>query len=540
MFPLTRRPYFHLKDVLFKFAGGTVLFGPLSASLDNRICGLVGRNGSGKSVLLRILAGREHETSGYVGRYGQFAYIPQHTEVSSETTVAALLGLQEVFDARLRTEQGMADGDAIDLTRTAWDLTERLSVAFRDANLPVFSPHQAAIELSCGQRTRALLSAAFITEAEYLLLDEPTNHLDRDGREWFYRHLEKWRGGALIASHDRHLLKRVERIIELDNRTIISFGGNYDFFEQQKNTCRKAALADILHARKARRLSQAEVQQEHDSSLRRSAASLRKVAMLNLPSGAKTAYKSAAREHPARLKSRHAEKKQKYQHAVLAASERLSEDPDVFFTFTDSAVPALKTVLVLDRLVLPYSCLPALDCQITGPARVGVTGPNGCGKSTLIKVIAGLANSRSGACRVSVRTAYVDQDLMFATPSLSLLEHFSLQDTSMSEGELRSHLALLQIGAGRVILPFQDLSGGERLKGLLASALWCREPAQMLILDEPTNHLDLKSVKAVEAALAGFKGAMLVVSHDETFLNNLGLTHRLEWSTQGWHYRQVQ
>ena len=166
--------------------------------------------------------------------------------------------------------------------------------------------------------------------------------------------------------------------------------------------------------------------------------------------------------------------------------------------------------------------------------RVALKGPNGCGKSTLLKAILGEVAPLSGTCKVSVNCAYLDQHLSQLDLSQSVMAQLNLSHTPLEEGVLRTRLAQLQLGADKVALPLAELSGGERLKAALACVLWREDATQLLLLDEPTNHLDLASVEAIEAALAGFPGALLVVSHDEAFLRGLALTHELVWEEAGW------
>jgi ATPase subunit of ABC transporter with duplicated ATPase domains len=166
---------------------------------------------------------------------------------------------------------------------------------------------------------------------------------------------------------------------------------------------------------------------------------------------------------------------------------------------------------------------------------VAITGRNGSGKTTLLKMMAGIIEPLSGECRTQVRTAWLDQQAnALLPPNLSLLERLRELRTPIPEGQLRSHLSLLGLQATQVLTQSSALSGGERIKAALACAIWGNEPAQLLLLDEPTNHLDLYSVLAIEQALQSYKGALVVVSHDERFLASLRLTHTLRHTETGW------
>ena len=196
-----------------------------------------------------------------------------------------------------------------------------------------------------------------------------------------------------------------------------------------------------------------------------------------------------------------------------------------------------KPGLVLENLSAGYQkkiIVDDISLAIPQQKMTVLVGANGCGKSTLLKVMLGETAPVTGTCKVSVRCAYLDQHLSRLDLSQSVMTHLSLGNTPLEEGALRTRLAQLQLGAEKVTLPLAELSGGERLKAALACVLWREAATQLLLLDEPTNHLDLASVQAIEAALADYPGALLVVSHDEAFLAGLKLTHELVWEETGW------
>ena len=527
-------PLFILHQVTCQFPTGDTLFGPLNLTLEPSLCALVGRNGSGKTRLLRLLAGLDEPATGHIERFGSHAWVAQQHVISSQTTLAELLGYDAIFTARKRIDSGDYQPDDLALLDGYWDIVERLSEAFINATLPPFEPDKPAIELSGGERIRALLCGAFTAGADFLLLDEPTNHLDRQGRAWFYDQLSRYQGGVLVASHDRELLEQVPRILELSASGLRSYGGNYADYQAQRDAEQQAARAALEHAATERKRTRARMQKEHDDSQRRSAKTLRTVDTLNIASFERVKYKGAAKERIGTWKKQHSEQNEALNAAVNKARERVEDDNPVMFTLPGSQIPEGKQVLVLEDLVLQHVPVPPLNWRMDGPMRVALKGPNGCGKSTLLKTLLGEVAPRSGSCKVSVSCAYLDQHLSRLDLSQSVMTHLNLSHTPLEEGVLRTRLAQLQLGADKVMLPLAALSGGERLKAALACVLWRAEATQLLLLDEPTNHLDLASVQAIEAALAGFPGALLVVSHDEAFLSGLTLTHALVWEEAGW------
>ncbi|HFS8941086.1 TPA: ABC-F family ATP-binding cassette domain-containing protein [Enterobacter roggenkampii] len=527
-------PSFILHQVTCQFPTGDTLFGPLNLTLEPSLCALVGRNGSGKTRLLRLLAGLDEPATGHIERFGSHAWVAQQHVISSQTTLAELLGYDAIFTARKRIDSGDYQPDDLALLDGYWDIAERLSEAFINATLPPFEPDKPAIELSGGERIRALLCGAFTAGADFLLLDEPTNHLDRQGRAWFYDQLSRYQGGVLVASHDRELLEQVPRILELSASGLRSYGGNYADYQAQRDAEQQAARAALEHAATERKRTRARMQKEHDDSQRRSAKTLRTVDTLNIASFERVKYKGAAKERIGSWKKQHSEQNEALNAAVNKARERVEDDNPVMFTLPGSQIPEGKQVLVLEDLVLPHVPVPPLNWRMDGPMRVALKGPNGCGKSTLLKTLLGEVAPRSGSCKVSISCAYLDQHLSRLDLSQSVMTHLNLSHTPLEEGVLRTRLAQLQLGADKVMLPLAALSGGERLKAALACVLWRAEATQLLLLDEPTNHLDLASVQAIEAALAGFPGALLVVSHDEAFLSGLTLTHELVWEEAGW------
>ncbi|RQT48860.1 ABC transporter ATP-binding protein [Burkholderia cepacia] len=535
-----------LHHVSFRFDDGVTLFDSLDLSIDRTPTGIVGRNGIGKSQLAQLIAGRCAPSTGTIERHTPVVYVAQQHDdgnaAANPRTVSQVAALDAPLGALARLADGRAEPHDFDLIGDRWDLAERLRAALDAAGLHDVRADTPTHALSGGQRARVALIGALLSGAGLLVLDEPTNHLDAPGRAWLRAALDGWRGGLVIVSHDRALLADVQRIVELTPQGVRSYGGNYAFYRAQRDADQDAAQAALDNARAERGRARRRLEQEHDTIQRHAAASLRDAKTANLSSGAKQSRKGAARNIMGQVRRHQNDFKATLDERVQQAAARVEADAPVLVSLPGTEVSARRQLFTLERARLPWlvaSDTDGITWSASGPVRIALTGPNGCGKSTLLRMLAGELTPRSGACTTHVSAAYLDQRLALLDPERSIVEQLGLLDTPLAEGELRSRLALLQLDAARATQPARQLSGGERLKAALACALWRGTPAQLLLLDEPTNHLDLESVRAIEAALAGFPGAIVVASHDTAFLAALDPTHTMQWHRDGWRYEPV-
>ncbi|MFJ1210505.1 ABC-F family ATP-binding cassette domain-containing protein [Burkholderia pyrrocinia] len=536
-----------LHHVSFRFDDGFTLFDSLDLSIDRTPTGIVGRNGIGKSQLAQLIAGRCTPSSGTIDRQTPVAYVAQqHDDAAADPrTVAQIAALDAPLGALARLANGHAEPHDFDLIGDRWDLAERLRTALDAAGLHDVRPDTPAHALSGGQLARVALIGALLSGAGLLVLDEPTNHLDAPGRAWLRAALDGWRGGLVIVSHDRALLAGVQRIVELTPQGARSYGGNYALYRAQRDAEQDAAQEALDHARTERGRVRRRLEQEHDTIQRHAAGSLRDAKTANLSSMAKQSRKGAARSIMGQVRRHQDEFKATLDERVQQAAARVEADAPVLVSLPGTEVSARRQLFTLERAQLPWRVAgdagdaDAITWSANGAVRIALTGPNGCGKSTLLRMLAGELAPRSGTCTTHVGAAYLDQRLALLDPERSIVEQLGLLDTPLAEGDLRSRLALLQLDATRATQPARQLSGGERLKAALACALWRGTPAQLLLLDEPTNHLDLESVRAIEAALAGFPGAIVVASHDAAFLAALEPTHTMQWHRDGWRYEPV-
>ena len=530
-----------LNQLSFRFANGDTLFDALDLQFDQRRTAIVGRNGCGKSVLARLLAGELQPSGGTRSCHGQVAYVAQQPPDACGQSIAEAAGLAATLDALARLAAGSATDGDFEIIGERWDLAERFQTALEQAGLAGLRVERGVDSLSGGQRARIALIGAFLSGADGLVLDEPSNHLDGEGRRWLLQRLDEWRGGLIVVSHDRVLLDSMERIVELTPSAVQVFSGNYTAYLAQRAVEQAAAQSALEHSRNERRRHLQRQQREHDSVQRHAARSRKNADTANVSRIERASMKGRATESMGHVRQAHQADKSALDQQVRDAFARVVADAPVLIPLPGTAVPNHRQLVTLTNVRLPWmSAAHPLDLALTGPVRVALSGPNGCGKSTLLKLLAGLIAPLAGHCQTQVPSAYLDQQLAQLDPERSLLELLDLQGTPLSEGALRSRLAQLQLDATRVALPTGQLSGGERLKAALAVACWRGVPAQLLLLDEPTNHLDLASVQALELALQGFAGAIVVASHDPAFINALRPTHHLSWTLEGWYLKDAE
>lgn len=528
-----------LQGVCFQLPDGRALFSDLDESFDGRRTGVVGRNGVGKTVLARILAGELAPSAGRCLRSGRVHYLTQQTAPQPGQSVAGLAGVQPVIDALRRIEGGSTRQEDFDAVGERWDMRERLQQELAASGLSHLRHDTPATQLSGGEAMRVALAGAFLSGADVLILDEPSNHLDREHRRALITQLQRWPGGLIVVSHDRELLETMERIVELSALGLHSYGGGYGFYAQARAQEREQAQI-LLDQRKAeRRREERALVEQRERLEHRLSRGARQAAQANQAPILLGRQKERNESSSGRLRAQQDEARERLSQRVRDAAAQVEESAPVVL-FSPGTFTAPASVAKLEEVQLPHVQGPtqALSLKLLRGQRLALTGPNGCGKSTLLKLLAGLLPPLSGHCERQVEVAYLDQHFSVLEPGASLLAQMMADNPKQPEGELRTRLALLGLDADRVQQPSALLSGGERMKAALARVLYAERPVRLLLLDEPGNHLDLASLQALEAMLRQYGGTLLVVSHDEALLANLGLTHRLEASPQGWRLRE--
>jgi len=503
--------------------GRSVLKG-LDLQLGRERVGLVGRNGVGKTTLLRLLAGMGGGGSGSVTIDGRVSLMRQDLQVDAEATIADLFGVRDALAVLRRAEDGAASVE--ELGEADWTLEERMRQALARVELNVDGSTFLST-LSGGQQTRAGLAAAIFEQPDFIFLDEPTNNLDREGRVALLHFVDEWTMGLVAVSHDRELLEKMDAIIELTTVGASRYGGNWSQYRTRKAVELEAAEHDLADAQKKRADTERKAQLANERKARRDDAGSRKAARGDMPRilmGARRNAAEASGGSGARLNERLSVQAAE---AVAAAQAKVAVLQRLSIVLPPTGLHADRRVLEMLAVAAGYEperpLMDGLEFTIVGPERVALTGRNGIGKSTVLKVVSGALAPLSGQVRVGTSTAMVDQQVAFLDPARSILENFRILNPDANENMCRSALAGFLFRADAALQTVGTLSGGQMLRAGLACRLGGPQPPQLLILDEPTNHLDIESVNAVEAALEAYDGALLVVSHDETFLRNISI-----------------
>lgn len=458
--------------------------------------GIVGKNGAGKTTLANIIFGSLQPDEGYILREGtelKIGYLLQSVSYTVNT-------FSSMFDA--------ADSRDIQNFAKTSSLLGLKSVQHWD--------EKRLGGLSGGEKTRVALAKVLATDPDLLILDEPTNHLDFQGVEWLADELLRFRGIVIVISHDRYFLDRVAtRIVEIDEGRAYSYSGNYSFYRSEKKRRYEEQLHQFIEQEKRRGKIEAEVERLKMWSAK---AHRESTAKTENKKGAKEYYRLSAKRMDRRIKSQIKRLERMKGNGV----ERPKDEPALSFMFEDAGKHG-KRVLEARDIRKAYGARTLFENSsffVQRGEKVGIFGPNGCGKTTLIKTILGMEKLNGGEIWLSpsALVTYVSQDVDDMDSDKTPLEVLGAGAGSKIT-RARTLLASMGIGGEMLSKAVKDMSLGERTRIKITGAIL--EGRDFLILDEPTNHLDLYSREQLEEALKGFEGTLLIISHDRYMLERV-------------------
>ncbi|KAA9150842.1 ABC-F family ATP-binding cassette domain-containing protein [Amycolatopsis acidicola] len=512
----------------FSWPDGTVVFSGLTTAVPGGRTGLVAPNGAGKSTLLKLLAGQYTPSGGSVSADGVVGYLPQNLPFTGELTVAEVLGIAPVLSALAAIESGDAAEAHFTTIGTDWDIEERTRAELDRLGLGGLSFDRRLNTLSGGQVVSLGLAAQLLKRPDVLLLDEPTNNLDLEARHRLYSVLSDWTGCLLVVSHDRELLDRMDRIAELGQDEIRYYGGNFTEYEEAVRAEREVAERNVRNAEQLVKKEKREMQQARERAARRSSTAARNVADAGLPKILAGARQRKAQESAGKANDLHSARVNDAKAKLDAAERSVREDQKIALDLPGTSVPAGRVLFEGKDLRVRGLFPDGIGLSVRGPERIALTGANGAGKSTLLRLLTGELEPEAGTVkRAEGRIAYLSQRLDLLDPDRTIAENFASYAPDLPESQRMTLLARFLFRGARTALPVGALSGGERLRATLACVLFAEPAPQLLLLDEPTNNLDLVSVGQLESALNAYRGAFVVVSHDERFLSGIGVNRRL-------------
>ncbi len=519
-----------LQNISYTHPNKDLLFNDIHLTLNHHDkVALIGNNGTGKSTLFKIITGEIKPSGGQVLKDMEPYYIPQVFGQFNDLTIAEALRIDAKLKALKEILNGSVTEENMAILDDDWTIEERCEEAMNYWQLTGLDLTQKMGALSGGQKTKVFLAGISIHNSEFVLLDEPSNHLDSVGRQLLYDFIGCTTATLLIISHDRKLLNLLDHICELSIHGIVAYGGNYDFYAEQKKLRSEALNQDIRGKEKALRKAKEKERETAERQQKLDARGKKKQEKEGTAKILMNTLRNQAENSTSKLKNVHTEKIGGISQNLQELRSALSDIEKMKFGFDNSAIHKGKILFKASGINFGYekSLLWAepLDLLITSGERIAIKGLNGSGKTTLIKIILGELKPQVGTIYAADNKAvYIDQDYSLIKTGLTVYEQAQqFNDSALQEGEIKSRL-------NRFLFTKEDwdkschvLSGGERMRLMLCCLTINNRPADIIILDEPTNNLDIQNIEILTAAINEYQGTLIIVSHDEIFLEQTGV-----------------
>lgn len=523
-----------LQHISFGFPGGDLLFNNTNLTIPSHTkSALVGSNGMGKSTLLKIIAGEIQPLNGNVTISDSVFYVPQMFGNFNHLTIAECLKIDQKLDALQKITNGEVDEIYFEILNDDWDIEERCQQALDYWGLDNFDLNQTLKGLSGGQKTKVFLAGIQISQPDLIILDEPTNHLDLEGRKLLNDLIDKTDATIVIVSHDRTLLNLVDTIFELSNQGIATYGGNYDFYAEQKEVEEEALHNDIHAKERALKKAKEKERETLERKQKLDAKGKQKQEKSGVARIMMNTLRNNAEKNSSKLKSVHAEKISGISDGLRDLRSSLKNSEQMKVNFNDSNLHSGKILVAAEDINFSYGkgnlWKENLSLEIRSGERISIKGPNGSGKTTLIQLLLGNTEPSEGKIdKTDFNSIYIDQEYSLIDHDATLYDFVqTFNDNALQESEVKTLLSRFLFGKDTWDKKCGVLSGGERLRLLLCGLSISNKAPDMIILDEPTNNLDLQNVEILTNSIKDYHGTLMVISHDEVFLKEIGIDREL-------------
>lgn len=524
-----------LQNISYTHPNKDLLFDNINLTVNSQDkTALIGNNGVGKSTLLRIIAKELQASDGQISLDVAPYYMPQIFGQYNHLTIAQALRIEDKLHALKAIFNGNATEDNMNVLNDDWTIEDRCSQALDYWQLNDLDLTQKMETLSGGQKTKVFLASISIHQPELVLLDEPSNHLDLSGRQLLYDFIQSTKSTLIIVSHDRKLLNRLTTIYELSKHGIKVYGGNYAFYAEQKQIENKALSQDIQSKEKALRKARQKAQATREKQQKLDSRGRGKQQKAGMGKSAMNYFRNSAEKSTSKIKNVHTEKIGGISQKLHELRSTLPDIDKMKFGFDDSALHKGKILFKATNINFSYDTKPLwkenLNFQITSGERIALKGQNGSGKTTLIKLILGTLQAQSGTVYSAAdKMVYIDQDYSLLDSQLKVYEqtqHFNT--AALQEHEIKIRLARFLFFKDDWNKPCSILSGGERMRLMICCLTISSQSPDIIIMDEPTNNLDIQNIEILTAAINQYQGTLIVVSHDETFLEQINIKRIIE------------
>lgn len=490
---------------------------------------LIGNNGVGKSTLLKIIAGELQASAGLLKTDAKPYYVPQIFGQFNHFTIAQALQVEDKRNALKNILHGNVTEENLEILNDDWTIEDRCNEALEYWQLTDLDLSQKLENLSGGQKTKVFLAGISIHQPELILLDEPSNHLDLAARKLLYHFIQNTTGTLIIVSHDRKLLNFLNTVYELSKHGITVYGGNYDFYAQQKQIENNALQQDINSKEKALRKAKEKERETLERQQKLDARGKKKQQKAGVSRIMMNTLRNNAENSTSKTKSNHAEKIGGISEKLQGLRSGLPAIDKMKFGFDNADLHKGKILFTATAINFSYDekllWRENLSFQILSGERLVLKGSNGSGKTTLIKIITGkIVPTQGNIYKAEAKIVYIDQDYSLIENQLTVYEQAQKFNVSgLQEHDIRMRLNRFLFSQNELEKSCSALSGGEKMRLMLCCLTINNQAPDIIILDEPTNNLDIQNIEILTAAVNEYQGTLIVVSHDEVFLEQINI-----------------